>query len=1091
MAVLTVNPVTAQDGQVLIQENTFGAGDVSVSPDSAATTFQVGVSASKVYNEAMGYLGFDTSTLTAAATISSAILQITTSAAATGTVASGDIEVRFFDFGTAIDSSDRRTASQLAALTSFGTFGAITTAAAYTVDGTAAAASINKTGTTRFILNHKASRVGTWPGADSFITAYTTDNGSNKPQLSITYTVNTLPTVISTAPSYKTEVLADAPLGYWRLGEAVPGTGTAADSSGNGRNGSYVASPSSVAAQVNDADTAVSFNGSTQYVTVPHNAALNVGDSFTLEAWVKTSGTGRAIMAKGGSGGYYLQVQGGKVVLTKSGTADILTGATTITNNAWHHIVATKSGANAAIYVDGVLDASTSSSAITVVDTTDPLNIAVRSPVANAEYITGSLDEVAIYAGALSATRIKAHFDAATPTVESGVTPFTIKVTDPDSSQTILYGIEVATSSAFTTIVYSNNSSAASPLNAFAANFTPTGLTSATTYWWRGWADDQQGGGRQYSTARTFTTSNVIAKSATDSLNVGTSDASRAIAATVNTSDPINVGTADASRAIAVTVASSDGLSVGASDAVNSDQVTVQRPDDVTVGVNENSSVLVQMSAADALILGITDISQAPIIINYITASDTIGVSISDTVQGIFTTVASADGLAVGVDGTANVLASLNRVDDLGVGVVEANQLLVKFGGQDSLNVGISEGSAAPTYFIFGHDTLDLSLLEESHSYSTWYGGIPPDEIINSILGMNTRVTRRVELYESDGVTLYAANPYPAFTGGTVSVDQSRAERRTLQIELWDDDGTLKSYPEGFWYDKIIKVYRGARTNNTEWEVKLGEFLIDQINEGSFTGTVSVTARDYTKMIMGAKLPQPTNFPENYPIEEIVRTMALNSGITKLDLPLTGVNTDKAFLFDTDTTRWQAAFDVCTAYNYELFFDNEGYLVMREFTDPLTSDIAFTFQTGPAVGNLANYTKSTSDSRIRNHMVVTGQAPDGSPVWAEALNTNPDSPTRIDKIGTRTERYDSKFITSFTQAQEVADTMLKTLALESYDANLDAIVMPWLDVGVTVAFIDPNPAPDAPTRFLLSTLSIPLSLTTMPANIKRVTVVLP
>ena len=41
------------------------------------------------------------------------------------------------------------------------------------------------------------------------------------------------------AADYRDAVLADAPGGYWRLGEGVGAT-SAADSSGNGRNGVYV-----------------------------------------------------------------------------------------------------------------------------------------------------------------------------------------------------------------------------------------------------------------------------------------------------------------------------------------------------------------------------------------------------------------------------------------------------------------------------------------------------------------------------------------------------------------------------------------------------------------------------------------------------------------------------------------------------------------------------------------------------------------------------------------------------------------------------------------------------------------------------------
>ena len=108
-------------------------------------------------------------------------------------------------------------------------------------------------------------------------------------------------------------MLADSPLAYWRLGE-TSGT-TAADSSGNNRSGSYLASPSlnQPGALVGDTNRAVGFNGSSQYVNVPYLAALNPAQ-LTVEAWVFPTGgqgTFRSVVtsrdwAPGAARGYIL-----------------------------------------------------------------------------------------------------------------------------------------------------------------------------------------------------------------------------------------------------------------------------------------------------------------------------------------------------------------------------------------------------------------------------------------------------------------------------------------------------------------------------------------------------------------------------------------------------------------------------------------------------------------------------------------------------------------------------------------------------------------------------------------------------------------
>jgi hypothetical protein len=83
---------------------------------------------------------------------------------------------------------------------------------------------------------------------------------------------------------YASTVLADHPLGYWRLGESS-GT-TAFDSSGNGHNGTYVGGVTlGVPGLIGngDPDTAASFSGSGHVDLGTLNLNLS---TVTLEAWI-------------------------------------------------------------------------------------------------------------------------------------------------------------------------------------------------------------------------------------------------------------------------------------------------------------------------------------------------------------------------------------------------------------------------------------------------------------------------------------------------------------------------------------------------------------------------------------------------------------------------------------------------------------------------------------------------------------------------------------------------------------------------------------------------------------------------------------
>jgi len=111
--------------------------------------------------------------------------------------------------------------------------------------------------------------------------------------------------------SRSAEVLADSPVAYYRCGDS---SGTVCtDSSGNGRNGTYVGAPTlGVAGLTGDADTAVTLDGNTQEFTTGTSGFSFTTDA-TIEFWYvgtdgpevrdnsSASGVGWAIGATGAS----------------------------------------------------------------------------------------------------------------------------------------------------------------------------------------------------------------------------------------------------------------------------------------------------------------------------------------------------------------------------------------------------------------------------------------------------------------------------------------------------------------------------------------------------------------------------------------------------------------------------------------------------------------------------------------------------------------------------------------------------------------------------------------------------------------------
>src|SRR5262249_19693161 len=220
---------------------------------------------------------------------------------------------------------------------------------------------------------------------------------------------------------YSNEVLSDAPVGYWRLGETA-GT-TLQDSSGASRNGTYLGSPGfgSPGALSGDPNTSVPFNGSSQYAQVPYTAALNPGPSFSVEAWAYVTGgagTYRAVISsRTTANGYTIYAGPGNTwEFWTAVSGSKLVGTTPIANNVWTHIVGTYDGTTSRLYINGHLELSGARTYSP--NTSRPLRIGAGAPE-NATpnyYFPGRIDEVAVYASALSPTRVQAHYNAATTT---------------------------------------------------------------------------------------------------------------------------------------------------------------------------------------------------------------------------------------------------------------------------------------------------------------------------------------------------------------------------------------------------------------------------------------------------------------------------------------------------------------------------------------------------------------------------------------------------------------------------------------------------------------------------------------------------
>jgi len=180
------------------------------------------------------------------------------------------------------------------------------------------------------------------------------------------------------------------------------------DSSGNGNNGTIVGDPVFVEGPAGYG-TALEFNGD-DYIDCGNGDSLQIQDAITISFWfnvVAFENTWEGFLAKGDSAYRASRGDGtgdathmGISGTTAGGGNGWFNGVTLVTGGVWHHFAGTYDGAEARIYIDGVLDATTEATG--QINLND-FNFSIGENLeATGRFLHGKLDEVMLYNRALS-----------------------------------------------------------------------------------------------------------------------------------------------------------------------------------------------------------------------------------------------------------------------------------------------------------------------------------------------------------------------------------------------------------------------------------------------------------------------------------------------------------------------------------------------------------------------------------------------------------------------------------------------------------------------------------------------------------------
>ena len=302
----------------------------------------------------------------------------------------------------------------------------------------------------------------------------------------------------------------------------------------------------------------------------------------------------------------------------------------------------------------------------------------------------------------------------------------------------------------------------------------------------------------------------------------------------------------------------------------------------------------------------------------------------------------------------------------------------------------------------------------------------------------------------------YLADLSDQLLDGTVSIDADAEVTRSLALELFDPDHTLKldstAPADGaLFYDRMVRIVYSVKS----------EMLPRWVDVPIFCGPITKMTRTVDKINVEAQgkesllaPPAVANvsrvFAKNYNRAALVRyLMAAYGGETKFSIPAYGATTAGPTTVTSESNVWATAKAVNGSFAAkQLYYDGRGVLVMRATPSAST----YTFKTGVG-GNVTTVPTVDYDiSNVRNVVRVKGAIPKGKKtpiIWQSALpRTHPMNHVAMGRNGVPRvllEVIDDDNLKTSGAARDLANAKLTSLALQYVDIKFDALVAPHLE----------------------------------------------
>ena len=369
----------------------------------------------------------------------------------------------------------------------------------------------------------------------------------------------------------------------------------------------------------------------------------------------------------------------------------------------------------------------------------------------------------------------------------------------------------------------------------------------------------------------------------------------------------------------------------------------------------------------------------------------------------------------------------------------------------------------------------------------------PSSAAFKAAVRTNHIVVSKAEVWASDQ-KLQEIN----ISDGNVKIDSGSAVRRTCEVTLVTSRESNNLVPDNDFdlltpFGNELRLFRGVQyVDGTEEYVPLGVFVITEVsisdsNEGV---NIKLTGEDKSIRVARAKWTQPYQMTNGTLEASLTALLKTRYPDIEVSFPTTNVTINQVLLgAENDNNPWKDAVEIAELVGFDLFFDQNGVVQMKQFPTLDGSVVVALFTEGDGT-TITQLNRTISTKETFNGVIYTIEGSDVAlPIRVEAWDEDSSSPTyRYGVFGQVPTFIETNLLSSESEAIRAALSLLNTYIGSQEVVNWDSLVDPSLDVQ-DVVYVKSNGA-KIDRLVIIDTLDIPLTPEgSMSANARTVRVV--